>query len=414
MNARLVMDLGVSIEGSLSSANLSSRECRREVSRSSHFCSERRRKDRSSCCPSFTHRLITETTLILLFLTSTLAFTPAMRHYKEAVQQTWHNGDAGSTTSMKDLVRYATLAPSGHNSQCWKFQITSPTSMTILPDFDRRTQVVDPDDHHLFVSLGCAVENLVIAGLAHGLQARVDSSNPADGIQVDFTPCPAQVTPQYDAIPNRQVTRTEYNGEKLSNDELQQLQQATDGANGVHVLFLIADSSIQKAQEYIVRANTIQLHDDDFRKELKEWIRFSERECITKGDGLMGPTTGNPFAPRFLGTHIVDWTVKPKPENTKIAKQLASSAGIAVFWSEHDDAAHWVEAGRLYERFALAATFLNIKNTFLNQPVEVAEIRPVFAQAFGIQGRPDLIVRFGKGADMPHSLRRPVDDVIVQ
>jgi hypothetical protein len=289
-------------------------------------------------------------------------------------------------------------------------------SITILPDFERRTPVVDPDDHHLYVTLGCAVENLVIAGLAHGLKAQIDSSNPIDGIQVDFVPCSPQATPLYDAIFNRRVSRTEYSGEKLKDKELKQLQAAADGANGVHLLLLTNNEDIQTAQDYIIRGNTIQINDEAFRKELKDWIRFGQGECIKKGDGLMGPTTGNPFAPRFIGKHVLDWTLKADSENAKITKQIASSAGIAIFWSEQDDAAYWVEAGRVYERFALIATSLNIKNAFLNQPTEVAEIRPEFAQAFGIQnGRPDLIVRFGKGGqDMPHSLRRPVSDVIVQ
>ena len=51
--------------------------------------------------------------------------------------------------------------------------------MVIEPDLTRRTPVVDPDDHHLFVSLGCATENLVQAALANGLQgdARFDPTN---------------------------------------------------------------------------------------------------------------------------------------------------------------------------------------------------------------------------------------------
>src|ERR1700724_1574368 len=56
---------------------------------------------------------------------------------------------------LRELVRYATLAPSSHNTQCWKFRIQE-RSITIEPDFSRRCPVVDPDDHHLFVSLGCS------------------------------------------------------------------------------------------------------------------------------------------------------------------------------------------------------------------------------------------------------------------
>lgn len=336
--------------------------------------------------------------------------------YKQAAQEIWHHDEPSAPVSMKNLVRYATLAPSGHNTQCWKFRITTDHSLTISPDLGRATRVVDPDDHHVYVSLGCAVENLAIAGLAHGLEARVDSTNPVEnGIQVDFVPCQPQVTPRYNAIFDRRVSRAEYNGEKLTDDELKQLKEATNGANGVEVHFLTDSDSISKAQEYILRANALQMNDKNFRDELKEWIRFSQGDCVTKRDGLTAPVMNNPFVPQFFGNKIFDWTATPKRENDKIERNIASSAGLAVFVSQQDDASHWVEAGRVYQRFALEATTLGVKNAFLNQPVEVAEVRPEFARAFGLQGRPDLIVRFGKGGpDLPHSLRRPVEQVIVE
>jgi hypothetical protein len=45
--------------------------------------------------------------------------------------------------------------------------------------------------------------------------------------------------------------------------------------------------------------------------------------------------------------------------------------------------------------------------------VEVAAIRPRFAQALGLGAqRPDLVVRFGRGPALPPSLRRPVQAVL--
>jgi hypothetical protein len=90
------------------------------------------------------------------------------------------------------------------------------------------------------------------------------------------------------------------------------------------------------------------------------------------------------------------------------------SAGIAVFVSDVSDKAHWVEAGRCYERFALQATALGIRNALLNQPVEVGAVRPQFAAAIGLGNlRPDLVVRFGRGPTLPLSMRRPVQSVLV-
>lgn len=78
------------------------------------------------------------------------------------------SGDPG----LKELVRIATLAANGHNTQPLKFRLAAQ-SVSILPDTSRRTKVVDPDNHHLFVSLGCATENLAIAGAALGRGSEV-------------------------------------------------------------------------------------------------------------------------------------------------------------------------------------------------------------------------------------------------
>lgn len=94
---------------------------------------------------------------------------------------------------------------------------------------------------------------------------------------------------------------------------------------------------------------------------------------------------------------------------------MRSSAGLAVFVSAVDDRAHWVEAGRCYQRFALQATALGIRNAFVNQPVEEASVRPAFARSLGLAGgRPDLVVRVGRAPAMPRSLRRPVGSVMSQ
>ena len=121
--------------------------------------------------------------------------------------------------------------------------------------------------------------------------------------------------------------------------------------------------------------------------------------------------------PRWIGSPLFGMFFKPKSENEKYAKHLRSSAGVAIFISEVSDKAHWeqwVETGRCYERFALQATALGIRNAMVNQPVEVSKVRPQFATALGIdKGRPDLVVRFGRGPVMPKSLRRDLQSVLV-
>ena len=64
---------------------------------------------------------------------------------------------------------------------------------------------------------------------------------------------------------------------------------------------------------------------------------------------------------------------------------------------------------------AIQATALGLKHAFINQPVEVPEVRAQFADYLGIgDRRTDLLVRFGYGPEMPKTMRRPIDQVIIQ
>lgn len=85
-----------------------------------------------------------------------------------------------------------------------------------------------------------------------------------------------------------------------------------------------------------------------------------------------------------------------------------------MFVGVRDDKEHWVRAGRASQRFALQATALGMKHAFINQPVEVASLRPELAALVGLpERRPDIVMRFGYGQALPFSARRPVEAVLV-
>jgi hypothetical protein len=156
-----------------------------------------------------------------------------------------------------------------------------------------------------------------------------------------------------------------------------------------------------------------QIADPAFVRELKAWLRFNPRQALQTGDGLFSATTGNPVLPAWLGSIMFDFVFKAKAENEKYARQLASTAGVAVFVAHKDDREHWVLAGRACQRFALQATALGLKHAFINQPVEVASLRPELATLVGLPGRrPDIVMRFGYGVALPFSARRSVDAVL--
>lgn len=312
--------------------------------------------------------------------------------------------------SIVDLIRYATLAANGHNTQPWRF-IAKDGAIDILPDHARATPVVDPDDHHIFVSLGCAAENLAIAATATGRQGELQTG-PQDGVRFVYSEGAGRPDPLFDAIQRRQSTRANFDGRSVPVGDIETLRKAAE-VPGVRLVLLTERSHIDQVRDLVVAGNDAQLRDPAFMAELKRWLRFNPRSALEAGDGLFSASTGNPILPTLLGRLAFDTFFAAKAENDKYAQQIDSSAGIAVFLAEHEDKPHWITVGRACQRFALAATQLGLKHAFVNQPVEVARLRPELAAAVGESGtRPDIVMRFGYGADLPFSQRRPVGAVL--
>lgn len=318
---------------------------------------------------------------------------------------------ARSDADMRYLVHHAVLAANSHNTQPWLFS-TGERHLEIAPDLRRETPIVDPDHHHLFASLGCAAENLSLAALAAGAQANIAFVSAAAGLRVDLERTRAVPDPLFAAIRSRQCTRVDYNGRASEVAQLASLEKAA-AVRGCHVMLITKKPVMDNVLDLIVAANSAQIADGTFMRELKSWMRFNAASAVATGDGLYSACTGNPTLPNWLGNALFERVVTAESENAKCVSQVRSSAGLAVFVSDDNDPAHWVQAGRSYQRFALQATQLGLKHAFLNQPVEVAAFRSQLASLLGIgDKRPDLVVRFGYGPTMPMAMRRPIADVM--
>jgi hypothetical protein len=315
-------------------------------------------------------------------------------------------------SGLAELVRYATLAASSHNTQPWRFR-AAPGSIAIEPDFGRRTPVVDPDDHHLFASLGCAAENLNLAARARGASGEIAFDPAGDGrIEVALAPSAQGAGPLFAAIPERQCSRASYDGSPVSPEVIARLEAAARSAD-VQPIFVLDDTRRDALLDLVLSGNSAQLDDPAFRTELKSWIRFNARAAAATRDGLYSATTGNPSLPSWLGPFLYDLTVRKEGDNAKVAEQIRSSSGLVVFSPATDERAGWVAVGRAYQRFALQATLEGLRHAFVNQAVEVPAVRAEVQSllALGVR-RPSLVVRFGRGPAMPRSLRRPVEDVL--
>jgi hypothetical protein len=310
----------------------------------------------------------------------------------------------------RSVLEAATLAASSHNTQPWRLCVTGST-LEIRPDFSRRTSVVDPDDHHVYVSLGCAAENAVIAATTFGLTGHVEFAPSAEGgvgrIVFERTGTPA--CRLVETIPARQCSRAAYDGRAVPPADLEQLGAATGGS----ALLITDRARLTTLGEYLAEGNAVQLGDPAFVRELIHWMRFTPGEARRRGDGLFGPALGMPALPRLIAAPLMRLVMTAASQSARDLAALRSSAGAAVFVSDRNHPAAWFETGRRYERFALEATRLGVRTAFMNQPVEVAALRGGLARVLGLVGhRPSLIVRFGYGPGRPRSFRRPLEDVL--
>jgi hypothetical protein len=270
-----------------------------------------------------------------------------------------------SKPAISELIRCATLAANNHNVQPWKFRADDKGGVRLLPDLNRRLSVVDPDNHHLFISLGCAVENLGIAARAKGWSCEINPE-PQGGLQLRLSEAAPEAEPLFDAILRQQSTRALYDGRLPPTHDLDALTRGGARA-GVRLLLMTDRTQMRRLRDLTVEANSIQIADPPFVAELRTWIRFNPRAAMEKGDGLFSPATGNPILPDWVGRRMFDLLYTARIENDKLSRQIDSPAGVAVFVGDAESPLSWIDVGRACQRFLLTATHLSLKCAFVNQ-----------------------------------------------
>jgi hypothetical protein len=332
--------------------------------------------------------------------------------YLEKGARQRHLPKASIDLPLVDLARLGSLAASSHNTQPWRFRVGADF-IEARPDLGRRCPVVDPDDSHLVKSLGCAAENIAVAAPAFGRRASVlfDTEERVARIELPSVGH-AEEPPLYRMIALRQCTRSAYEPRPINPEHLAELKGQVSG-EGVEVKWLDCPEILAEVRRLVAEGNRRQLGDRRFRLELLAWIRFSAEGALGSGDGLCGISAGRKTTlPEAAGRLLSPLVVTAGGQVRQDEALLRSTPLLALLAIARDDAAHWFEAGRVYERLALAATAFGIRNAFVNQPIEVRDLRPSLAEAAGLGSLvPTLLLRLGYGDALPASLRRPFESV---
>ncbi|MGZ2744920.1 Acg family FMN-binding oxidoreductase [Burkholderia stagnalis] len=316
---------------------------------------------------------------------------------------------------LRSLLRYAVMAPSSHNSQPWRFVIDG-NSIAVCADRVRALPVVDPFDRELIISCGAALLNLRVAlnhaGFAHTIRTFPSDVDPDVLALVricDDGYSDADLGALFDAIPNRVTTRAPFDATPVP-DALQRDLIAAGAAEGANVG--CADSIARRARiaELIAEADRAQFEDARFRRELASWIDPRRRV-----DGMPAFAAGVPALLDFASP-VVTTAVRTFDFGNGLAalhhQLVGASPLLACIATGRDDRDAWLAAGQALERMLLVAARAGYTASFLNQPIEVGELRKRLGDMLDLGGVPQLLLRIGRGPHTPHSPRRPLGEVV--
>jgi len=308
------------------------------------------------------------------------------------------------------LLGYSILAPSSYNSQPWSFNI-SDGEVRLFADRSRWLQFADADQRELHLSLGCALENLVVAAEHFGYNVSITYFpgqkdlvaavllNPGDGPSLDSR--------LFEAIPARHTNRNPYKERAISDEELQRLIDLGSD-EGVQVLFTSDLATREKFQNLVIEADRIQYSDADYKSELGHWL----------GQGGMGPTGWQALLAQMY-TVLLD---AGPGRIQRDALLLNSTPVLGFIMTKEEGGESQVRSGRTLERLWLEATAAGISLHPMSQALEVPETRAELEdvlrghpRASGDFGHVQQAFRLGyaepKG-DPVHTPRRPVPETL--
>jgi hypothetical protein len=271
---------------------------------------------------------------------------------------------------MRFLLEYAVLAPSSHNSQPWDFSVQGD-EVTVYVDDSRWLKVADADQREMYISTGCALENLLIAAehfqqgytveyFPQGVEGAVATVTMIPGAEVEY-PRDRDI---FDMIRYRATNHNLFDDKKISKGDMTRLHDCCHEEGFCLYSTSEADNEAELRQvvDNLVRqADAIQLADPSYKKELAS--------CIGKGD------LGAPWLTAKVTQLAVTHLDISKGQTEKDSKILLSAPELFILGSSVDDRISQVIAGQIYERIALTAALLGLAVHPMSQILEIPEIK---------------------------------------
>lgn len=262
------------------------------------------------------------------------------------------------------LLGAAVRAPSGDNTQPWRFVI-EPTELRIslYVDETRDPSPMNASQCMSRLAVGAALENMLLAADGKGWTVGLESPSD-DALTVlrvtDFRPSDSAIAP---TILNRVTNRRHYDGRTIPQELIDQLQRASPGMDGIRVLWIHDRPRLDQLASVIGRADGLMLSEPSMRRAFLTNVRFDLPPKAEADEYLPLASLELSFADRtalrYL-SHIPDWVLRLGWARRKFAaaarRLVQSASGLCVIVAGDESPQSDLLVGRVVERTWLALT----------------------------------------------------------
>lgn len=332
---------------------------------------------------------------------------------RSPLSQSEFPAEGSNSAKLEFLVRYAILAPSGHNTQPWKFRIHA-SAVDVLGDLTRAMPVTDPENRELAISCGAALLNLRVAARNFGLTTQTELCPEPDEPELLARLHLTGVAPSgrtdfrlFKAIRERRTTRLPFEAKPIPRALLFRWQKA---AMYEESWMAIVDQpeTRHSIARMIAEGDAILANRPGYRPEIARWMHSND---AGHRDGLPGYSVGLGSLSSRLSPPTMNsfGSVQGKRDEELVLR----APGFCVLGTETDTARDWMLAGQALGRVLLSAQAEGVTASFFLQPVEVPALRKQLMELLPEeQGFPQITFRLGYAPRVAPTPRRPLGEVV--
>ncbi|GAC1611171.1 MAG: NAD(P)H nitroreductase [Mycobacteriales bacterium] len=310
------------------------------------------------------------------------------------------------------IVHAATLAPSVHNSQPWRFT-SDDTGLDLYADDGRRLSVLDPQGRLMHLSCGAALLHAQTAAYALGFIADAvlfpDPADPTHLARLTLVAGPPGTAGDQrlsNAMRTRRTFRGAFAQRPVPGDLLERLRLAAE-AEGVALTPVLGDDLIE-LEVLLAWADHLQEDDPAYRDEITASVRTAP-----SADGIPDWALA-PDPERGSSLRLRDFalTGPPVPGLDGAEPPTPEKPDVVLIVTEDDNPKAWLCAGKALAAVLLHAADAGVMGQPLAQATDFPAARSRLHKALGLVGIPQMALRLGYADPVAPTPRRDVDEVL--